>query len=184
MNNNRFDELVESLTRKVAQGTSRRSFLGRLGTIVGGAMLLPLLPVDRRSGTANAQITEEQGVGTDRHPWNPQNEDIKQCNYWRHCSLDGQICDCCGGGMLSCPPGTTLSPSSWVASCQNPDDGKSYLIAYRDCCGKSICPSCGCYNSQGKLPVYRTEYSNDIIWCFGAEGSSYHCTVQPIIGTA
>jgi methylamine dehydrogenase light chain len=175
MSNKRFDELVESLTRKVAQGTSRRSFLARLGAVVGGTMLLPLLPVDRRSGTANA---------TERSGWDPQAEDLQQCNYWRHCSLDGQICDCCGGDMLSCPPGTSLSPSSWVASCQNPADGKAYLIAYRDCCGKSICPRCGCYNSEGKLPVYRTEYSNDIIWCFGAEGSSYHCTVQPIIGSA
>ncbi|HEX2238872.1 MAG TPA: methylamine dehydrogenase (amicyanin) small subunit [Gammaproteobacteria bacterium] len=173
MNNNRFDELVESLTRKVAQGTSRRSFLARLGAVVGGAVLLPLLPVDRRSGTANA---------TERYGWDPQDEDGTLCNYWRHCSLDGQPCQCCGGGMLTCPPGTTLSPSSWVASCQNPGDGKSYLIAYRDCCGKSICPRCVCYNTEGKLPIYRTEFSNDIIWCFGAEGSSYHCTVQPIIG--
>jgi len=173
MNNNRFDELVESLTRKVAQGTSRRSFLARLGAVVGGAVLLPLLPVDRRSGTANA---------TERYGWDPQDEDGTLCNYWRHCSLDGQPCQCCGGDMLSCPPGTTLSPSSWVASCQNPSDGKSYLIAYRDCCGKSICPRCVCYNTEGKLPIYRTEFSNDIIWCFGAEGSSYHCTVQPIIG--
>jgi methylamine dehydrogenase light chain len=173
MSNNRFDELVESLTRKVAQGTSRRSFLGRLGAVVGGAMLLPLLPVDRRSGTANA---------TERVGWLPQSHDLDRCDYWRHCSLDGQICNCCGGSMLSCPPGTSLSPSSWVASCQNPDDGKAYLIAYRDCCGKSICPECTCYNTEGKLPIYRTEYSNDIIWCFGAEGSTYHCTVQPIIG--
>jgi methylamine dehydrogenase light chain len=171
---NRFDELVESLTRQVAQGTSRRGFLGRLGAVIGGAMLLPLLPVDRRGGTAKA---------TERSGWVPQSEDTTACNYWRHCSLDGQICDCCGGSILACPPGTTLSPSSWVASCHNPDDGVSYLIAYRDCCGQSICPRCGCYNTEGKLPVYRTEYSNDIIWCYGAEGSSYHCTVQPIIGT-
>jgi methylamine dehydrogenase light chain len=172
---NRFDELAESLTRRVAQNTSRRGFLGRLGAVVGGAMLLPLLPVDRRSGIANA---------TDRPGWLPQTADELACNYWRACSLDGQPCGCCGGSMLSCPPGTTLSPSSWVASCHNPDDGVNYLIAYRDCCGKSICPRCTCYNTEGKLPVYRTEFSNDIIWCFGAEGSSYHCTLYPIIGTA
>ncbi len=170
---NRFDEVVESLTRTVARGTSRRGFLGRLGGVVGGAMLLPLLPVDRRSGTA---------LATERTGWVPQSVDETACDYWRACSLDGQACACCGGTMLSCPPGTTLSPSSWVASCHNPDDGKSYLIAYRDCCGKSICPRCGCYNTEGKLPVYRTEYSNDIIWCFGAEGTSYHCTLYPIIG--
>lgn len=175
----KFDEVMESLTRTISRGTSRRSFLGRLGAIAGGSVLLPLLPVDRRTGVAQAVEP-----GTQRSGWAPQSQDPTRCDYWRHCSIDGQICDCCGGGITTCPPGTTLSPSSWVASCTNPDDGKSYLIAYRDCCGKSICARCGCYNSQGKLPVYRTEYSNDIIWCFGAETETYHCTVQPIIGEA
>ena len=26
----------------------------------------------------------------------PQSQDIMQCNCWRHCSIDGQICACCG----------------------------------------------------------------------------------------
>ncbi len=177
MSESRFDQLVEDLTRKVANYTSRRGFFARLGAVAGGAMLLPMLPVDRRSSKANA-------AGFHRYGWTPQTIDTTACNYWRHCSLDGQICDCNGGTLTDCPPGTTLSPSSWVASCHNPDDGESYLIAYRDCCGKSIGPRCGCLNTVGELPVYRPEYSNDIIWCFGAEGSSYHCTIQPIVGKA
>lgn len=173
----RFDNLVESFTRGIAQRTSRRSFLARLGAMAGGAVLLPLLPVDRRlGGSDDAEAIEREG-------WLPQTIDSDQCNYWRHCALDGQICGCCGGGVTDCPPGTTLSPSSWVASCVNPEDGQSYLIAYRDCCGKTICPRCGCYNTQGVLPMYRPEFSSDIIWCFGTEGSSYHCTIQPIVGT-
>lgn len=173
----RFDEMVESFTRGIAQRTSRRSFLARLGVVAGGSALLPLLPVDRR-GTGGGNVAHaipSQG-------WTPQTVDESACNYWRHCALDGQICACCGGGLTSCPPGTTLSPSSWVASCVNPEDGESYLIAYRDCCGKTICPRCGCYNTEGVLPMYRPEFSSDIIWCFGVEGSSYHCTMQPIVG--
>ncbi len=172
----RFDDLVESITRSIAQRTSRRSILARLGVIVGGSALLPLLPVDRRlGGSSPAKAMGREG-------WLPQTIDETQCNYWRHCSLDGQICACCGGGLTSCPPGTTLSPSSWVASCVNPEDGESYLIAYRDCCNKSICPRCGCYETQGVLPMYRPEFSSDIIWCFGTEGTTYHCTIQPIVG--
>lgn len=172
----RFDDLVETITRGIAQRTSRRGFFARLGAVIGGAVLLPLLPVDRRMGGGNA------AHATGREGWLPQAIDESQCNYWRHCALDGQICACCGGGLTSCPPGTALSPSSWVASCVNPEDGQSYLIAYRDCCGKSICPRCSCYNTEGVLPMYRPEFSSDIIWCFGAEHSTYHCTVQPIVG--
>jgi methylamine dehydrogenase light chain len=173
----RFEELVEQSTRRIARHTSRRGFLGRMGAIATGTLLLPLLPVDRRRGNTAEAVMGREG-------WLPQHLDPGQCNYWRHCALDGQICDCCGGSIINCPPGTTLSPSSWVASCLNPEDGQSYLIAYRDCCGKSICPRCGCYNTVGVLPMYRPEYSSDIIWCFGAEGSSYHCTIQPIVGKA
>lgn len=174
----RFDDLVDAFTRSIAQLTSRRSFLARLGvTVGGGAALLPLLPVDRRLGGNDAKAMDREG-------WLPQTISEGECNYWRHCALDGQICACCGGGLTTCPPGTTLSPSSWVASCVNPEDGQSYLIAYRDCCNKSICPRCGCYNTEGVLPMYRPEFSSDIIWCFGTEGSTYHCTIQPIVGRA
>ncbi|WP_119681412.1 methylamine dehydrogenase (amicyanin) small subunit [Indioceanicola profundi] len=173
----RFDALVEGVTRHVAQRTSRRGFLGRIGVIVGGATVLPLLPVDRR-GMKQAHATMPDGG------WQPQATDAQACDYWRHCSLDGNVCDCCGGTMTQCPPGTSLSPSSWVASCFNPEDKVTYLIAYRDCCGKSFCGRCGCFNTQGELPIYRPEFSNDIIWCFGAEGMTYHCTISPIVGKA
>lgn len=177
ISNKRFDDLVETFTRTVAQRTSRRSLLAKFGVVMTGSVLLPLLPVDRRIGVSTAQAMGREG-------WRPQSLDENACDYWRHCALDGQVCGCCGGGVTTCPPGTTLSPSSWVASCLNPDDNKTYLIAYRDCCGKSICPRCGCYNTEGVLPMYRPEYSSDIVWCYGAQGSSYHCTIKPIVGEA
>ena len=179
ISNKRFDDLVEAFTRTVAQRTSRRSLLAKFGVVMTGSVLLPLLPVDRRVGVSTAHAG---AMG--REGWRPQSLDENACDYWRHCALDGQVCGCCGGGVTTCPPGTTLSPSSWVASCLNPDDNKTYLIAYRDCCGKSICPRCGCYNTEGVLPMYRPEYSSDIIWCYGAQGSSYHCTIKPIVGEA
>lgn len=171
----KFDEIFESISRVVAQRTSRRSFLGKVGIFATGTMLIPLLPMDRRGSKAHA---------TGLSGFHPQTHDYTECNYWRHCSLDGYLCDCCGGGLTDCPPGTGLSPSSWVSSCYNPDDHKEYLIAYRDCCGKNICKRCGCFNTVGELPVYRPEFSNDIIWCFGAENepTTYHCTISPIVG--
>lgn len=179
LSKSKFDDVFEAVSRRVAQRTSRRSFLGKVGAAATGGVLLPLLPMDRRGGAKKAQAT---GLGG----WHPQTTDPGSCDYWRHCSLDGYLCLCAGGGLLQCPPGTGLSPSSWVSSCYNPDDGQSYLIAYRDCCGKNIARRCGCFNTVGELPLYRPEFSNDIIWCFGAEGepTTYHCTISPIVGRA
>lgn len=178
----KFDDILEMVTRRVASRTSRRGFIGRVGTALAGAALVPLLPVDRRGRTSRSAHAASGG----REGWIPQDQDTKQCDYWRHCSIDGNICDCCGGSLTNCPPGTRLSPSSWVASCYNPGDKQSYLIAYRDCCGKNVCGRCGCLNTEGELPVYRPEFANDIIWCFGAEDDAmtYHCTISPIVGKA
>ncbi len=183
MNRTKFDEIFERVSRKIAGHISRRSFISNIGMkVAAGAILMPLLPVDRRGRTSRA----EAAGGFDRSGWKPQDKDVQSCDYWRHCSIDGYICDCCGGSLTDCPPGTKLSPSSWVASCYNPGDGQSYLIAYRDCCGKDTCRSCGCLTTEGELPIYRPEFSNDVVWCFGAEDDAmtYHCTISPIVGKA
>lgn len=180
----RFDDLFEKLSRKVASHTSRRSFISRVGTVVAGAAIVPLLPVDRRGRVSRANAAETSG--DPRAKWTPQDTDVQACDYWRHCSIDGNICDCSGGSLTNCPPGTKLASSSWVASCYNPTDKQSYLISYRDCCGQNVSGRCGCLNTEGELPVYRPEFGNDIIWCFGAEDDAmtYHCTISPIVGKA
>ena len=53
------DGLVERLTRSVAQRTSRRSFLVRLGQLAMGGAMLPLLPIDRVTSKAGAQTMSE-----------------------------------------------------------------------------------------------------------------------------
>lgn len=188
MNRSKFDEIVEQFSRRIAGRTSRRSFISRVGTAVAGAALVPLLPVDRsgRVSRSHASEADNAGPSNTRDGWKPQDTDIHQCDYWRHCSLDGYICGCAGGSLTDCPPGTKLSTSSWVASCYNPGDKQSYLIAYRDCCGKTIALTCPCLNTEGELPIYRPEFGNDIIWCFGSEDDAmtYHCTISPIVGKA
>ena len=186
LGNFRFDEMVEKMSRRVASGTSRRSVLGKLGTVMLGIGMVPLLPVDRRGRVSRANAATAP-AGTDpRAKWVPQDNDIQSCDYWRHCSIDGNICDCSGGSLTNCPPGTSLATASWVASCYNPTDGQSYLIAYRDCCGANQPGRCPCLNTEGELPVYRPEFANDIIWCFGAEDDAmtYHCTISPSVGKA
>lgn len=176
----RFDKLGERLTRKLAGYTSRRSFLSRLGVTLLAAPTLPLLPV------ARATAAEPAKGKTDFERY-AQAKDEKKCNYWRYCAIDGVLCGCCGGGVHTCPAGAEPSPISWIGTCLNPDDGRSYVIAYRDCCGKPACTAdkdCDCHSVDRELPTYRQQLNNDIIWCFGNASASYHCSTAALVGLA
>lgn len=182
---NRFDRLIEAMTRRTAQQTSRRGFLTQCASWLVAASALPLLPVARR-----AQAGEAAPKGASAHKFasefasRAQTTDPTQCNYWRYCSSDGYLCACCGGGPNTCPPGTSPSPTSWIGSCINPEDGKTYLIAYRDCCGQDSCGRCACLGQEGDMPSYRPQVNNDIVWCFGASSMVYHCSSAGLVGLA
>ena len=163
-----FDRKTGEGSRYLAKRTSRRSFLGRLGTGIVGMSLLPLLPVVRAFG---ADAPDELG-------------DPKSCDYWRYCAVGGSLCSCCGGTERSCPPGTEPSSVHWVGTCHNPADDRDYLIAYNDCCGKPVCQRCECYRTERERPIYFPGRSASITWCFGSETRSYHCTMALVIGEA
>jgi methylamine dehydrogenase light chain len=133
----------------MARQSSRRSFVARVGTLMLGAAAVPLLPVARASESARPPAPEESG-------------DPRSCDYWRYCAIDGFLCDCCGGSYNSCPPGTTVSPITWIGTCTNPVDGKDYIIAYN-------------------LP----SLSNDINWCAGSSVDiPYNCSTAVVLGMA
>jgi methylamine dehydrogenase light chain len=169
------DGLGERLTRRLAGGVSRRSTLARFGALIASAPLLPILPV-ARAAAAGLPSTFTR---------NAQTKDDQKCDYWRYCALDGLLCSACGGGVHTCPPGTQASPTSWIGTCVNPDDSKSYLIAYRDCCGASICHTkAQCDSTERETPVYRPQGDNDVIWCFGLTTMAYHCSTAALVGLA
>jgi methylamine dehydrogenase light chain len=92
-----------------------------------------------------------------------QSKDANKCDYWRYCAI------------------------SWIGTCLNPDDGRSYVIAYRDCCGKPVCEAgkdCDCHAVDRELPTYRQPLNNDIIWCFGNATATYHCSTAALVGAA
>ncbi len=174
----RLDRWVETSARKLARDQGRRSFLSRAGRLLLGATgvaLIPVLPVARAAG-ARAAAPNEDIPG-------PQG-DPKACEYWRHCAIDGFACSCCGGSQTTCPPGTQLSPVTWIGTCRNPADGKDYLISYNDCCGKGFCGRCMCNRNEGDRPDYHWYRANDINWCAGAASQAYHCSVAIVIGQA
>ena len=162
------DETARASVRLLARRVSRRSFLGRLGAMLVGAAALPLLPV----GRAFAQEAPTE-VG-----------DPKTCEYWRYCALGGTLCACCGGTQKTCPPGAEASPITWVGTCRNGADEQDYLISYNDCCGKATCSRCGCGRSERDKPVYFPSNSRNILWCFGTQARTYHCTVAVVLGEA
>ena len=139
------DRASEHLARMLASRLSRRSVLARLGGYLVAAPVLPLLPVGRSAASTRAEAMTEFARKA-------QTKDPTLCTYWRYCGTDGNLCACCGGGPHTCPPGTEPSPTSWIGTCLNPDDGKAYLISYRDCCGKDACGRCNCFGTDGDLP--------------------------------
>ena len=174
-----FDKLGERVTRRLAGYSSRRGFLSKLGMALVAAPVIPLLPVARAAPAQPSTKTDFE-----RHA---QARDPNKCDYWRYCAIDGVLCGCCGGGVHTCPPGAEPSPISWIGTCVNPDDGRSYVIAYRDCCGKPVCQAgkeCDCQSVDRELPTYRQQLNNDIIWCFGNATATYHCSTAALVGLA
>lgn len=176
-----FDKWTEAFTRRLARGTSRRSSLAWLGAIVGGAAALPALPVARAA-------TAPQPGGSGRPPVTSGNDqdpgDQTACDYWRYCAIDGFICACCGGTVNTCPPGTEMSPITWIGTCTNPADGRAYVISYNDCCGVSSCGQCLCNRNEFDRPQVRPQANNDYNWCLGTASSIYNCSVAVIVGVA
>lgn len=169
---NWLDRLTETGSRRVAQHSSRRSWLRGIGTLLVGSAAMPLLPVARASAAdASPAMPADPG-------------DPDSCDYWRYCAIDGFLCSCCGGSQNECPPGTEMSPITWIGTCRNPADGKNYIISYNDCCGKSSCGACLCNRNESDRPIYRPQSANDINWCLGTTSAVYNCSTAIIIGVA
>jgi methylamine dehydrogenase light chain len=166
---NFIDKFFEKKARNVAQLSNRRGFIKGIAASLVGASTIPLLPVARAADAP--ALPQDSG-------------DPSSCDYWRYCAIDGFLCDCCGGSYNTCPPGTEMSPITWIGTCRNPIDGRNYVISYNDCCGKTQCNSCLCQRDEGDRPLYRSDKSNDVNWCLGATSSVYHCSTAIVVGIA
>jgi methylamine dehydrogenase light chain len=175
---NPFDRWMEARARTIARASSRRGFLGLVSGLVAGAAAVPLLPVARAAAHGDSRVPA-QTTGNPADPGDPAS-----CDYWRYCGIDGFLCSCCGGTQNACPPGTEMSPLTWIGTCENPADGKRYIVSYNDCCGKSSCGRCLCNRNEEDKPVYRPQSNNDINWCMGTASTVYNCSTAVILGTA
>jgi methylamine dehydrogenase light chain len=174
----RFDRWFSARSVSIAERTSRRAFLGRLGVALVGSMAVPLLPV-ARNGQARAEGAAPEDANKGLGDYNNE----KSCDYWAYCSIDAWMCHCCGGSASSCPPGSQMSPITWVGTCKNPNDDKSYVVSYNDCCGRSTCGRCFCNRNEGDTERYLPQRNNLITWCFGV-APTYHCTVARVMSQA
>jgi methylamine dehydrogenase light chain len=164
------DHWIAELARGLARRSSRRGFLAWLGGLLAGGAALPLLPVSRATAAEPDPATPEGDAGA--------------CGYWRYCAIDGFLSSCCGGTHTSCPPGTQMSPITWLGTCRNPADGREYVISYNDCCGKNVCGKCFCRRNEGDKPIYYPSRANDIDWCMGTPSVIYNSTVAVVVATA
>jgi methylamine dehydrogenase light chain len=168
----RLDKSVENGARMAARLHGRRSILTKLGAVLVGTIVAPVLPFNRSYSSAQAAEAASDG-------------DVNACDYWRYCALDGNLCNSSGGSMSSCPPGSDASKVAWVGTCHNPNDGKDYLVSYNDCCGKVEMNSATfCFSNERERPGYRMGLHNDINWCMANTNKGYHCTVAVLVGVA
>jgi len=174
-----FDKWTEAAARGIARRSSRRGWLKGLAATVAGASAMPLLPVARASQAAGAKAEAAVASAAAKVP---EKGDPESCDYWRYCAIDGYLCGCCGGSASTCPPGTEMSPVTWIGTCHNPADGKNYIISYNDCCGRTGCGQCLCTRNEGDRPMYRPDKNNDLNWCLGTRSAVYHCSTSIIIG--
>ncbi len=174
------DKWTERTARGIARRSNRRGWLKTVATALAGASVMPLLPMAR----ANAAGAQAGAAGPGAAARVPETGDPLSCDYWRYCAIDGFLCGCCGGTENTCPPGTEMSPITWIGTCHNPADGKNYIISYNDCCGRSGCGQCLCTRNEGDRPMYRPDKNNDLNWCLGTQSAVYHCSTAVIIGLA
>ncbi|TNE31024.1 MAG: methylamine dehydrogenase (amicyanin) light chain [Alphaproteobacteria bacterium] len=177
----RLDKWIEARSRNIAKRTSRRGIFALLGGGLVGAAALPLLPIARAASThgGGGGGVSPQSTGKLNDPGDPAS-----CDYWRYCGIDGFLCTCCGGTTTSCPPGTEMSPITWIGTCKNPADGRSYVISYNDCCGTTTCGRCLCNRNEDDKPMVRPQSNNDINWCLGSTSEAYNCSTAIIVGLA
>lgn len=181
----KLDRKIEQISRRLASTSSRRGFLNALGTMLVGGATIPLLPVARASGQDHGNPSNGYPGVAPQSTGNPMDPgDPTSCDYWRYCAIDGFLCSCCGGTQNACPPGTEMSPITWIGTCQNPADGKNYIISYNDCCGKTSCGRCMCNRNESDKPMVRPQANNDTNWCLGTQSNVYTCSTAVIIGTA
>jgi methylamine dehydrogenase light chain len=175
------DFITEKFTRGLARKSSRRNILTVIGGGITGAAVFPVLPVSRAQAATHPANTPlpPQMSGLAQDPG-----DRTQCDYWRYCAIDGFLCSCCGGSVTACPPGTEMSPITWIGTCRNPADGRSYIISYNDCCGKSSCGRCLCNRNEGDRPMAKPQSNNDTNWCLGTQSTIYNCSTAIVLGTA
>jgi methylamine dehydrogenase light chain len=181
-----FDHLAEKVLRGFASRTSRRSVFTLLGGLLAGSAALPLLPVARASAAEPSGAPDpnsgEDPPGSSGNPQDPG--DPTRCDYWRYCAIDGSLCSCYGGSVNSCPPGTEMSPITWIGTCRNPADQRNYIVSYNDCCGGAPWGRCVCQRNEGDRPVVRPQNNNEVTWCFGVKSQSYTCSTAVILGVA
>lgn len=169
------------ITRRLSERSSRRSTLARVGrwaVAITGAAVVPALPLSRSSA--------QEGEGEGEPELDFTGTDPTDCNYWRYCNIDGNLCaTCAGGGVTTCPPGTTPGAEYWVGCCTDPESSTTYLVAYYDCCGHSNCATNTCAEFFGQQSPYDPVAGSQdfyILWCLSDETQSYACTIAPIIG--
>ena len=187
---------VSRLGRLMSERTSRRSMLGMLGRWgmgAAGVAIIGSLPVTRAAIASDAPKEMIAGAGRTAaaagdpslFPAFDETGDSSTCEYWRWCNMDGTPSAVRRRRCHHLRPAASPSAEFWVGCCTNPDTGKTYLIAYYDCCGAPSCSNafCGEPDMQAVMydPVLQKLRPGNHLVCL-RRVSACACTMAPIIG--
>jgi methylamine dehydrogenase light chain len=159
------DRVLEGASRRIATGSTRRSLLARLSTLLLGAVGVKVVAAA---------------------PFKPHlyeaaiNESLAQdpCSAWEYCGIHGYPCSLCNpnDGDETCPAGTTMGTGYWAACCAD-TASYSWTLWYYDCCATPAAVTCPPNICKGSKDCDQA----NLAWCPGFQ--NYNCTIYFNTGT-
>ena len=171
------DDFFENRTRAVAQHTSRRSALLKIGRVlVGSAFILPVLPFDRSPRAQHGAVDDGK-----HDPLDP----ISAASTGATVRSTVTLCTCCGGSDYELPAGNGSVLSDLDRNLRKPGRRQTLSCQLQRLLRRQP-PAAAVFVTKTKAndPAYRMGVHNDINWCMGNESSIYHCTVSIILGVS
>ena len=164
------DRLSERRVRKVAQSTSRRSAVAKLGSMLVGGAILPMLPFDRSLAPPS--------MATWREEW--RSAELRLLAQLRHRWLPVRVLR---RNVTACPPGTEISRSPGSAPAatrwtRGTTSSRTTTAAERAAAAAAAATATRATDPCLTRPP-RATTSN---WCHGTSNNVYNCSMAVVIG--
>ena len=175
-----FDSWFERSARGVAQHSSRRSAMAKLGKVLVGSAMLPLLPsIAPRMRPMRHRARRLRPAARDGGK--RRSDELRLLEILRDRRLAVQLLR---RHVEQLPTGHDAFADHVDRHVPQSARRFDYIVSYNDCCGKTSCGKCFCNRNEREKPLYKLSLNNDINWCMANGNSNYHCSVSVLLGAA